>query len=658
MSTRARLVAVGIAGIFVLSTASAAQAAPSGESPTGHISGMQITSGHAQFVLSIQNLPTGTHLDPKSIRVTAAGRTLPATAQLNTSRPSGSAAPAQAAMLVLDTSGSMAGAGLAGAKQAATGYARKLPADVRVGLVIFATTPTLVLAPTTDRAALTAALAQVHAGGSTALYDGVSTAVHAMAGLPADTVRRLVILSDGDDTASHLALPAVLRLLTQAHVPADVVAFRLPGNDQNVQHQIGAASGGRVLPASSAAELAAAFAVAADTFTDSASVRVDVPANLAGTQAVISVSAAAGKYPISTTTTVKFAGVAPTAAPSPAEAPPAAAAEPAIHSNASMMWLVLALTFCGLLSVLLLAFWRPNRTRTVSDRIAAMQRYRLLGASETEAKEVARDSVLTNAALAAVDRVVRACGMRDRVNASLERAGVRMRPQEWVLLLISIGVVLTTALVFLTGSLFLAVPIGAVLTWLGGRFYLTVKSSRRAAAFAEQLPDVLQIVASSLRSGFTLSQALDSVVREGTEPASSEFARALTEARLGADLEDALDAVAERMRCRDLSWVVEAVRISREVGGNLAEVLLTTVSTMRERAQMRRQVRTLSAEGRLSAWILVCLPIMIGGWLLLVRRDYLRPLFSTPIGIAMLAGAGLLVGVGAFWMSRLVKVEV
>jgi tight adherence protein B len=323
-----------------------------------------------------------------------------------------------------------------------------------------------------------------------------------------------------------------------------------------------------------------------------------------------------------------------------------------------MMWLVLALTFCGLLSVLLLAFWRPSRTTTVSDRIAAMQRYRLLGAAETEAKEVARDSALTKAALAAVDRVVRARGMRDRVNANLERAGVRMRPQEWVLLLISSGVVLTAGVMFLTRSLLLAVPIGVVVTWLGGRLYLTVRSGRRAAAFAEQLPDVLQIVASSLRSGFTLSQALDSVVREGTEPASSEFARALTEARLGADLEDALEAAAERMRCRDLSWVVEAVRISREVGGNLAEVLLTTVSTMRERAQMRRQVRTLSAEGRLSAWILLCLPIMIGGWLLLTRRDYLQPLFSTSIGIGMLAGAGLLVVVGAFWMSRLVKVEV
>ncbi len=658
MSMRTSLVAVGIASLFVLSTASAAQATPSGESPSGHISGMQVTSGHAQFVLSIQNLPTGTHFDPRSIRVTAAGRPLPATAQLSTSQSSGSAAPSQAAMLVLDTSGSMAGAGLAGAEQAAVGYARKLPADVRVGLVTFATTPTLVLAPTADRAALTAALARVHAGGDTALYDGISTAVHAMAGLPADTLRRLVILSDGDDTASRLALPAVLQLLTQAHVPADVVAFRLPGNDQNVQHQIGAASGGRVLPASSAEELATAFAVAADTFTDTAWVRVDVPANLAGTEGLINVSAAAGKYPISATTTVKFAGVAPTAAPSPAQAPPSATSQPATHSNSSMMWLVLALTFCGLLSVLLLIFWRPTRTTTVSDRIAAMQRYRLLGAAETEAKEVARDSALTKAALAAVDRVVRARGMRDRVNANLERAGVRMRPQEWVLLLISSGVVLTAGVMFLTRSLLLAVPIGVVVTWVGGRLYLTVRSGRRAAAFAEQLPDVLQIVASSLRSGFTLSQALDSVVREGTEPASSEFARALTEARLGADLEDALEAVAERMRCRDLSWVVEAVRISREVGGNLAEVLLTTVSTMRERAQMRRQVRTLSAEGRLSAWILVCLPIMIGGWLLLTRRDYLQPLFSTSIGIGMLAGAGLLVVVGAFWMSRLVKVEV
>jgi tight adherence protein B len=112
------------------------------------------------------------------------------------------------------------------------------------------------------------------------------------------------------------------------------------------------------------------------------------------------------------------------------------------------------------------------------------------------------------------------------------------------------------------------------------------------------------------------------------------------------------------MRCRDLAWTVMAIRIQREVGGNLAEVLLTTVQTMRERAQVRRLVRTLTAEGRLSAYILVALPITVGGWLFLSRGEYMRPLYTDPMGIGMLVFAVLLVILGSFWLSRLVKVEV
>jgi Flp pilus assembly protein TadB len=100
------------------------------------------------------------------------------------------------------------------------------------------------------------------------------------------------------------------------------------------------------------------------------------------------------------------------------------------------------------------------------------------------------------------------------------------------------------------------------------------------------------------------------------------------------------------------------MRISRQVGGNLAEVLLTTVHTMRERAALKRQVRSLSAEGRLSAYVLAAMPVGIGMWLFLVRRDYVRPLYTTGIGIGMLVAAGLAMLVGSWWLSRVVKVEV
>ena len=181
---------------------------------------------------------------------------------------------------------------------------------------------------------------------------------------------------------------------------------------------------------------------------------------------------------------------------------------------------------------------------------------------------------------------------------------------------------------------------------------------RRRAKFADQLPDMLQFVAGSLRSGFSLGQGLDAAVREDTQPVAGEFSRALAESRIGVDLEDALDQVADRMDSADLRWTVIAIRIQRETGGNLAEVLGNTVETMRERAMLRRHVRALSAEGRLSAFILVSLPIFIGGWIFLTRRSYLRPMYTSTIGIIMFIIAALLVGGGALWMRKLVKVEV
>jgi len=184
------------------------------------------------------------------------------------------------------------------------------------------------------------------------------------------------------------------------------------------------------------------------------------------------------------------------------------------------------------------------------------------------------------------------------------------------------------------------------------------KIRRRRNAFSEQLPDVLQLIAGSLQSGFSLPQALDAVIREDTQPAAAEFSRALAEARIGADVEDALQRVADRMDSTDLRWAVMAIRIQREVGGNLAEVLLTTMGTMRERAFLRRQVRALSAEGRLSAIILIALPILVGAWFFYSDPTYMRLLYTTVLGLVMFIGSAVLIVVGSLWMRKLIDIEV
>jgi tight adherence protein B len=296
----------------------------------------------------------------------------------------------------------------------------------------------------------------------------------------------------------------------------------------------------------------------------------------------------------------------------------------------------------------------------MDDRVQEAEQYRVdFGdAPEPTGDGRKRRGIAVRIVLRLAEQLVQMRGGGVKMAQKLDRAGLDLKPAEWMALRLSAFAVCTTLLFFLTGSLPLALPIGLVIVWLPTALFLRMKMSRRCSAFGAQLPDVLQLVASSLRSGFTLSQALDAVVSEGNQPSAGEFGRALGEARLGVEVEDALDKVAERMDCRDLSWVVMAVRISRQVGGNLAEVLLTTVHTMRERAQMKRQVKALSAEGRLSAYVLVAMPIGIGFWLFMTQRAYLRPLYTTGIGIGMLVAAIVGLVVGSWWLSRIVKVEV
>jgi tight adherence protein B len=184
-----------------------------------------------------------------------------------------------------------------------------------------------------------------------------------------------------------------------------------------------------------------------------------------------------------------------------------------------------------------------------------------------------------------------------------------------------------------------------------------IRQGRREKAFLAQLPDTLQLLSSSLKAGHSLPQALDTVVRQGEPPMAAELRRALVESRLGMPAEDALERIGERVRSDDFSWVVMAIRIQREVGGNLAELLTTVADTLRERERLRRQVDVLSAEGRLSGIILGCLPLGFAGYLLVARPEYLAPML-TPFGLVLLASAVILLAVGSIWVARVVTVEV
>ncbi|MEZ5263157.1 MAG: type II secretion system F family protein [Acidimicrobiales bacterium] len=235
----------------------------------------------------------------------------------------------------------------------------------------------------------------------------------------------------------------------------------------------------------------------------------------------------------------------------------------------------------------------------------------------------------------------------------LEQAGSQMKPGEWVVMTVGTGIG-----AFLIVSLLLNVLVGILALIFGMLFqhlWLKRRLNKRQQAFGGQLAEALQLLAGSLRAGQSLAQALTNVANDAPSPSAEEYRRALTETRLGRDLTDALYAIAERMHSEDFEWVVGAIDINRTTGGDLAVILDRVTETIRQRDRLRGQVRTLSAEGRLSGWVVGLLPPGVFGFVYMTNREYMATFFQSPLGYLLLSGAGVLLVIGALWLRKIAK---
>jgi tight adherence protein B len=267
-------------------------------------------------------------------------------------------------------------------------------------------------------------------------------------------------------------------------------------------------------------------------------------------------------------------------------------------------------------------------------------------------------SALAGAGAAAGAAVERALAKRGRMAegaAALERAGITMRLPDFVLV-VGLATVAGGVLGVALGGLFPALLLAAAAP-LGAKLLLKFRAGRRQAAFADQLDDSLQLMAGSLRAGHSLLRAVDSVSQEAAAPTSEEFSRIVNETRVGRDLNDALDEVAARMGSDDFVWVAQAIAIHREVGGNLAEVLDAVGHTIRERNAIRRQVKALSAEGKLSAIVLMALPFGVTAFISMTNPAYIGRFTESLMGYAMLGAAGLMLVVGGLWLKKTVAIK-
>jgi tight adherence protein B len=200
----------------------------------------------------------------------------------------------------------------------------------------------------------------------------------------------------------------------------------------------------------------------------------------------------------------------------------------------------------------------------------------------------------------------------------------------------------------LAGVLFLLLPVGAV-KYLG---------RKRRNKFEDQLPDTLQLLAGTLRAGYSLAQGMEVLSKQTEEPMRSELTQMMSEAQLGRPIEEALRDIATRMRSKDFETVVTAIEIQREVGGNLAELLTTVKKTLVARKGLRGEIKALTAEGRISAVVLVSLPPLVGLMIEVVNPPYLAPMLTTLLGQVILVAAGISMGFGWVVMRRLMRVEI
>ncbi len=554
-------------------------------------------------------------------------------------------------VLAIDTSGSMAGEAIAAAKASALAFVDGLPDSHPVAVVGFGDSVVRASELTTDRAATRNAIGSLRATGETSLYDALIESASILQTAGTDRVA-LVLLSDGADTASSATPDAVVGALTSSDVALYSIGLETGDSQLSELSALTDRAGGAFLSTTALADLAAVYdglaARLANQYrlrfeaTSSGPVEVRVVAvsgdRLAGANLVTELKAA-DAAPAPTTSTDPQASTDPQFL----EAVPFLAPPKGMLEAGWVMWAGLGALGFAFATVSYAAF------SMAGDK----PRRRL----EPRATPKAGDTQLSGVATWAsglVDRTFLNGTRRGAMNAALDRAGLNLRPGEFIVLVGCVSVAVL-ALGWLMHPLIGI--IGAIVVALSARSFVGYMGSRRRNRFANQLDNTLLVMAGSLRAGHGIQRALVAVAEESDSPTGEEFTRVVAETRIGRDLVEALQGIADRLGNEDFEWVVRAVAINRELGGNLSEVLDNVGDTIRERNQLRRQVSALSAEGKLSAIVLYVLPFGVAGFVRLTNPTYLSELTKSNFGLGAIGLAILLMIGGGAWIKKIVQVQ-
>ena len=634
-------------GLSVVVTALACAASASAASAPIRIT----EAGGASFPARsyVLSLPRAMQLGPGVVSVTENGQdvdSLLVTSAGGDTSTSTSRSQKFGVVLAIDASISMRGKAIQAAMTAARTLAAERNVNQLFGLIVFNQQPTVALPLTSDPATIDQALQkQPPLAPGTRIYDAVDMGVGMLekAHIQAGSV---VVLSDGADTGSQNTEAQAAAHARNAHIRVFTVGLKSRFFQGAPLKKLAHDVGGSYIVAKNAGALTGIYGTLGSKFAneyliqyrslEKAGIRVDVRVKVKGVSGV-----ATSAYD-----TPKLAVLV--------RAPKA----PYKISISHRVWtstvtaMIAALLAAGLVGIGAYSLLAGPKRGTVRRRMAEFVSVPLVG--RDRARPTAQ---LTGKVLDGTESLLRGTTSWHKFKWELQVAQVKMPPEQIIVLTLLASLVSFLFVEYFFGSLIVAIILALAIPYVA-RSLIKRDLAKKRAQFGEQLPDNLQVLASALRAGHSFIGALSVVVNDAPEPARSEFQRVIADEQLGVPVDEALRVVVERMDNRELEQVALVAAMQRESGGNTAEVLDRVTETIRERFELRRTVKTLTAQGRMSRWVLTALPLSLFAFISLVNPTYMNVLTSSTAGKVLLVLAGISVTAGSLVIKRIVNIKV
>jgi Flp pilus assembly protein TadB len=562
-----------------------------------------------------------------------------------------------ATVLVIDTSGSMKGDPINNAKNAAVSFIDNMRDIDKVAIVGFADTVTEYCTFTSDKTVLKKSIEAMSSKGETSLFDGIIKGIDMFNNMDAVKHQYMLVLSDGTDTVSTATAAAAVAIASSSNITIYSIALLSKEFNPSDLETIAKSTNGALLTTADPEQLTNLYSDISKKIRNQYKITFkSLSTNIEKFNAIVSIDSSGIKDSINISYENPFFTQSGSGAVTNAQSSQVMT-EIVIFDKWWAMALVYLFIFISITILLYIVSTimipgKPglkNRmdhylynAGDINTSAEPMEKTRRLGLFSRLKKKNRKNAGINSFA--------------EVFEIKLRRAGMSISGRRFLTLhVVAVGI--STLLVYvLTKNLILTFAVIMLVTFFPF-LLINFKTGQRIKKFNEQLPDTLQLVEGALKAGYSLNQSLAMVLKETKPPISEEFKITMSEIRMGLSEKDALENMAKRINSELFTWVVMAINIQRDVGGNLAEIMDIIANTIREKEKVLRQIKALVSEGKISAYVLIGLPIVMAIALSIMNKGYISVLFTTKIGYLMLGVAVSLMIAGIAWILKIIKID-